>query len=191
MGLLSIEGSDSFLPKRRFYFLKDDISVCFIRAKQLHELRNGAKTPDKGTWAAHTFADRSKICRVAGLECSGLSRPFRAPHHTVSTHGLLGSYGRGWDWRPGEITLAHGGTLYLDGVEEFPWSSLEIVRSAWQRCECGLRGFTAPGWFDLILHQREKEWPRMPLWVREAMEAQEPYNDDELEVLGAGKERIK
>ena len=65
---------------------------------------------------------------LVGPDSTGVDvRPFRAPHHTVSEAGLLGSplYSR-----PGEVSLAHGGVLYLDEVPEFRRLCLEAVRAA-------------------------------------------------------------
>jgi magnesium chelatase family protein len=73
--------------------------------------------------------EATKIYSVAGLLPPGqpmmLHRPFRAPHHTISNAGLIG----GGHWpRPGEISLAHRGVLFLDELPEFGSHTLEMLR---------------------------------------------------------------
>jgi magnesium chelatase family protein len=69
------------------------------------------------------------IWSIAGLlpQCGQLmaSRPFRAPHHTISVSGLIGG---GSPPHPGEVTLAHRGVLFLDELPEFQQHVLESLR---------------------------------------------------------------
>ncbi len=73
--------------------------------------------------------ETTKIHSVAGLLAPGQAlcaiRPFRAPHHTISDAGLIGG---GSNPRPGEVSLAHGGVLFLDELPEFRKNVLEVMR---------------------------------------------------------------
>jgi magnesium chelatase family protein len=73
--------------------------------------------------------ETTKIHSVAGLLSgkSGLmgTRPFRAPHHTISDGGLIGGGGTP---RPGEVSLAHNGVLFLDELPEFQRHVLDVLR---------------------------------------------------------------
>lgn len=94
------------------------------------------------------------IHSVMGNGLDGLlagDRPFRSPHHSISAAGLVGG---GRPARPGEISLAHGGVLFLDELAEFPAGVLQTLR---QPLEEGLvrivraeGAFTFPCRFQLL-----------------------------------------
>ncbi len=103
----------------------------------------------------HEILEVTRIYSVAGVLGPGSPvvrhRPFRAPHHTVSYAGLVGG---GSSPRPGEISLAHRGVLFLEEIPEFHPRVLEVLR---QPIEDGLvtiararETLTFPAKFTLI-----------------------------------------
>lgn len=71
--------------------------------------------------------ETTKIHSISGKlkEDILLARPFRCPHHTISIPSLIGG---GIHLRPGEISMAHNGVLYLDEIAEFKKNTLEVLR---------------------------------------------------------------
>jgi len=69
----------------------------------------------------------ARIHSIAGDQEGDLasSRPFREPHHSITTAGLIGGARRGW---VGEVVLAHNGVLFLDELSEFARPTLEALR---------------------------------------------------------------
>jgi len=69
----------------------------------------------------------TRIHSIAGTSAGSLARerPLRAPHHSITTAGLIGGAGRGW---VGEVVLAHNGVLFLDELSEFSRAALEALR---------------------------------------------------------------
>ncbi len=83
--------------------------------------------------------EATSIWSVAGRLRPGegllTSRPFRAPHHTISVAGLIGG---GSPLRPGEISLAHRGVLFMDELPEFGRAALEALRQPLEDGEVSL-----------------------------------------------------
>lgn len=99
--------------------------------------------------------DTSRIYSVLGqLKGKGaLSaiRPFRAPHHSISDGGLIGG---GHHPRPGEVSLAHNGVLFLDELPEFKKHILELLRQPLEKGEVTIaratQSLTYPARFTLV-----------------------------------------
>ena len=96
----------------------------------------------------------TKIYSVAGLLDDGAlvsNPPFRAPHHTVSTQAMVGG---GVGPRPGEVSLAHRGVLFLDELAEFVRPSLESLRQPLEEGKVRIRRVdrmaTLPARFTLV-----------------------------------------
>jgi magnesium chelatase family protein len=97
-----------------------------------------------------TFDEALEITRVqsvAGIGGNRLAsvRPFRAPHHTISAAGLVGGAAPP---RPGEVTLAHRGVLFLDELPEFSRAALDALRQPLEE-----------GRVDIMRGQRTIEFP--------------------------------
>ncbi len=99
--------------------------------------------------------ETTRISSIVGLgpdrNVLSTRRPFRAPHHTVSAAGLVGG---GAPARPGEVTLAHRGVLFLDEIVEFSRPALEALRQPIEekvvRVARGRTQTTFPADFQLI-----------------------------------------
>ncbi|MFN8161405.1 MAG: YifB family Mg chelatase-like AAA ATPase [Solirubrobacterales bacterium] len=91
--------------------------------KSLAARRLPSILPAPGLEEALELARIASACGL--LDRTAGRRPFRAPHHTISVAGLVGG---GNPPRPGEVTLAHGGVLFLDEIAEFRRDALEALR---------------------------------------------------------------
>ncbi|TWT48590.1 YifB family Mg chelatase-like AAA ATPase [Botrimarina hoheduenensis] len=81
-----------------------------------------ALSPDESVQTTRIY---SVVGRLGGDQPLLATRPFRAPHHTISNAGLVGG---GSTPTPGEISLAHHGVLFLDELPEFNRQTLEVLR---------------------------------------------------------------
>lgn len=99
--------------------------------------------------------ETTKIHSVAGIldgdRVLATERPFRSPHHTISDAGLIGG---GQIPRPGEVSLAHNGILFLDEMPEFRKNVLEVLRQPIEDCKVTISrasiSLTYPSSFMLV-----------------------------------------
>lgn len=120
------------------------------------------------------------IHSVAGLvPGAGLvaDRPFRAPHHTVSPAGLVGG---GDPVRPGEVSLAHHGCLFLDEVAEFRRGAIEALR---QPLEDGL--------VTVCRARARATFPAKPLFVAASNPCPCGFHGEPSKRCGCSEERIR
>jgi magnesium chelatase family protein len=96
----------------------------------------------------------ASIRSIAGLplpENFAVQRPFRTPHHSASAVAIVGG---GSNPKPGEISLAHGGVLFLDELAEFPRKVLEVMREPLEAGEITIarasRNVNFPAQFQLV-----------------------------------------
>lgn len=85
---------------------------------------------------ARELLDISMIASIAGENTNGaicIRRPFRAPHHSASMAAMVGG---GYKARPGEVSLAHNGVLFLDEFPEFSPQVLDSLRQPLESGEC-------------------------------------------------------
>ena len=164
----------------------------------------------------------TRIHSVAGVHTGGLisTRPFRAPHHTISAAGLVGG---GTPPRPGEASLAHHGVLFLDELSEFQRTSLDALRqpledghvtivrgqrvlelptrfmlvAASNPCPCGFAGVgdrCACGEADLRRHRRRLSGPlldRMDVLVNVERPTEHQLRAPPLTSSGRARERVR
>jgi magnesium chelatase family protein len=106
-----------------------------------------------------------------------VQRPFRAPHHSASFAALVGG---GAPIRPGEVTLAHNGVLFLDELPEFQRSTLEALRPT---MESGVAA---------VARARERvQWPARPLMIAAMNPCPCGYLDDPRHLCLCGIDRIE
>jgi len=119
----------------------------------------------------------SAVGTPAPCSLAAVQRPFRAPHHSASHAALIGG---GTPIRPGEVTLAHGGVLFLDELPEFARATLESLRPT---MESGLA---------VVARAHERvTWPARPLVVAAMNPCACGYADDPTRLCSCPPERVE
>jgi len=103
-----------------------------------------------------TLNEAKEVMRIKSIigevDENYLNRPFRSPHHTISRVGMVGG---GTKIKPGEITLAHRGVLFMDEMNEFPRSVIESLRQPLEDRKINISraqgNFTFPASFSLVV----------------------------------------
>jgi magnesium chelatase family protein len=119
----------------------------------------------------------ASVQSICGLPLNWGRRPFRSPHHTASGVALIGG---GSIPRPGEVTLAHRGVLFLDELAEFPRSVLDVLREPMESGEVHIaraaRQTRFPARFQLVAAMNptpggySPDDPRSQRYTREQMQ---------------------
>ncbi|WP_028670741.1 YifB family Mg chelatase-like AAA ATPase [Saccharospirillum impatiens] len=119
----------------------------------------------------------ASVQSICGLPLNWGRRPFRSPHHTASGVALIGG---GSIPRPGEVTLAHRGVLFLDELAEFPRTVLDVLREPMESGEVHIaraaRQTRFPARFQLVAAMNptpggySPDDPRSQRYTREQMQ---------------------
>lgn len=119
----------------------------------------------------------SAVGAVAPSTLDAVERPFRAPHHSASHAALVGG---GTPIQPGEVTLAHGGVLFLDELPEFGRNALESLRPTMES-----------GMAHVVRAHQRIAWPAHPLVVAAMNPCPCGYADDSSRMCTCSLDRIE
>lgn len=174
-----------------------------------HTILVGPHGTGRSLWARARYKDHSweydgatdpqayKLTSTVDPRRHEACRGFRAPHHTVSAAAMAGRL-RGHAWTPGELSLAHGGILFLDDLPEFSRAVIESLREPLETGEIyltsGRNTLRVPARFTLIASASrcpcgnhgtdracncsrgmvDRYLARVPAWLRSMCEILEP-----------------